>query len=163
MDLEANLNLTLSKVIEEGKELTPLYGPGCTGMENLGNSCYMNSVLQVLFSMPEFQNRYQEEGPMHLLTCHNTAAECLMCQVSKLVDGLLSGRYSEKKVAKKVLFEGQSEEEKSKIEYCQDGIKPHMFRTLVGRDHPEFKTSMQCDTQEYFAYLLEKLQRMEKS
>jgi ubiquitin carboxyl-terminal hydrolase 5/13 len=69
MDLEANLNLTLSKVIEEGKELTPLYGPGCTGMENLGNSCYMNSVVQVLLSMPEFQNRYQEEGPMHLLTC----------------------------------------------------------------------------------------------
>jgi ubiquitin carboxyl-terminal hydrolase 5/13 len=38
-----------------------------------------------------------------------------------------------------------------------------MFKTLVGKDHPEFKTSMQCDTQEYFAYLLEKLQRMEKA
>jgi len=62
MDLEVNLNLTLSKVIEEGKELIPLYGPGCTGLENLGNSCYMNSVLQVLFSLPEFQNRYLEES-----------------------------------------------------------------------------------------------------
>lgn len=49
-----NLNLTLSKVIEEGKELTPLYGAGYTGMENLGNSCYLNSVVQMLFSMPEF-------------------------------------------------------------------------------------------------------------
>ena len=38
-----------------------------------------------------------------------------------------------------------------------------MFKTLVGRDHEEFKTSMQCDGQEYFAYLLEKLQRMEKA
>mmetsp|Transcript_9112 Transcript_9112/g.6872 ORF Transcript_9112/g.6872 Transcript_9112/m.6872 type:complete len:89 (+) Transcript_9112:616-882(+) len=58
MNLEANLNLTLSKTIEEGKELIPLYGPGLTGMENLGNSCYLNSVVQVLFSLPEFIQRY---------------------------------------------------------------------------------------------------------
>lgn len=45
MDLELNLNFTLSKIVEEGKELTPLYGPWNTGLENLGNSCYMNSVL----------------------------------------------------------------------------------------------------------------------
>ena len=45
MNLEANLNLTLSKVIEDGKELIPLFGPGFTGMDNLGNSCYMNSVV----------------------------------------------------------------------------------------------------------------------
>lgn len=45
MDLEINLNLTLSKIIEEGKQLIPLFGAGYTGLENLGNSCYMNSVL----------------------------------------------------------------------------------------------------------------------
>lgn len=45
MNLEANLNLTLSKVLEEGKTLVPVFGPGLTGMENLGNSCYMNSVV----------------------------------------------------------------------------------------------------------------------
>jgi ubiquitin carboxyl-terminal hydrolase 5/13 len=45
LDLELNLNFTLSKILEEGKELIPLYGPGYTGLENLGNSCYMNSVL----------------------------------------------------------------------------------------------------------------------
>lgn len=45
MNLEANLNLTLSKTIEEGKQLTPVFGPGFTGMENIGNSCYMNSVV----------------------------------------------------------------------------------------------------------------------
>ena len=45
LDLELNLNFTLSKILEEGKELIPLFGPGYTGLENLGNSCYMNSVL----------------------------------------------------------------------------------------------------------------------
>lgn len=45
MELEANLNLTLSKTIEEGKTLIPLYGEGFTGLENLGNSCYMNAVV----------------------------------------------------------------------------------------------------------------------
>jgi len=39
MNLDVNINLTLSKTIEEGKVLIPLYGPGKTGLENLGNSC----------------------------------------------------------------------------------------------------------------------------
>jgi ubiquitin carboxyl-terminal hydrolase 5/13 len=54
MNLEANLSLTLSKVLEEGKILVPIFGPGYTGMENLGNTCYMNAVVQCLFSFPEF-------------------------------------------------------------------------------------------------------------
>ena len=55
MELEANLSLTLSKVLEEGKVLIPVFGPEMTGMVNLGNTCYLNSAVQVLMSLPEFK------------------------------------------------------------------------------------------------------------
>jgi ubiquitin carboxyl-terminal hydrolase 5/13 len=38
INLEKNLSLTLSKIVEEGRTLTPIFGPGNTGMVNLGNS-----------------------------------------------------------------------------------------------------------------------------
>ena len=44
------------EVIQEtGTKLKPMYGPGYTGLKNLGNSCYLSSVMQAIFSIPEFQ------------------------------------------------------------------------------------------------------------
>lgn len=33
------------------------------GLKNLGNSCYMNSVLQLLWTLPEFQAKYVDGAP----------------------------------------------------------------------------------------------------
>ena len=43
---------------EAGSQLTPQFGPGFTGIHNLGNSCYMNSVMQVLFTIPDFVKKF---------------------------------------------------------------------------------------------------------
>lgn len=40
---------------ESGMKLKALYGPGYTGVKNLGNTCYLCTVMQVLFSIPDFQ------------------------------------------------------------------------------------------------------------
>lgn len=60
MELEIDINQKVGEwdVIQEaGSKLSPLYGPGYTGMRNLGNSCYLNSTMQVLFSIPDFKER----------------------------------------------------------------------------------------------------------
>ncbi|KAH0131202.1 ubiquitin thiolesterase, partial [Aureobasidium melanogenum] len=46
MQLEQNLRWEFSMTNEDGKELKPMCGPGLTGLKNLGNSCYLASVVQ---------------------------------------------------------------------------------------------------------------------
>ena len=59
-ELEIDLNERVGEwdVIQEaGTKLQPIHGPGYTGMINLGNSCYMNSVMQTLYMIPDFVKR----------------------------------------------------------------------------------------------------------
>lgn len=70
----------------------------------------MNSVLQMLFSLDEFQDVYFYQGKNHLENCDRYPADCFLCQFSKLGCGLLSGEYSIKKEEKSI------EEGKEKIE-----------------------------------------------
>lgn len=37
LELDQNIAFEFSRISEKGKELKPLYGPGLTGIENLGN------------------------------------------------------------------------------------------------------------------------------
>jgi len=155
MNLEFNLNLTLSKTIEDGKVLVPIYGEGYTGMENIGNSCYMNSIIQVLFSLENFKGKFLDDSFLHLTTCLKNPEECFNCQVSKLFFGLYSGHYS-KKLTKKVekISEGGviTEEE----EDYQKGVKPFSFKYFFAKDHAEFSSSRQQDAFEYLNHVLEK-------
>ena len=62
-----------------------------------------------------------------------------MTQISKLVVGLSSGEYSQKKVARKVIVDGEEiKDDDGKEEYYQEGVRPGIFKTLVGKGHEEF-------------------------
>lgn len=57
VELELDLNQKFGEwaaMQEAGSNLQPLYGPEYTGLINLGNSCYLNSSMQVVFTVPGF-------------------------------------------------------------------------------------------------------------
>jgi ubiquitin carboxyl-terminal hydrolase 5/13 len=76
LNVEQNLRWDFSMTTEDGKELKPLFGAGLTGLKNLGNSCYLNSILQCLFSLDGFKNRY-DESREHL-TIHANRRQILL-------------------------------------------------------------------------------------
>ena len=107
--IEHNLKFDFSLTGEDGKALEPVFGAGLTGLQNLGNryvaphglthtlslmvrvvSCYMASVMQTVFSLPGFRERYYPSCAMHWVSCPEALpANCIECQMHKLADGLL--------------------------------------------------------------------------
>lgn len=150
MQIEQNLKWEFSMTTEDGKELKPLFGSGFTGLKNLGNSCYLASVLQCLFSFPVFRNRYYH--PNDPPPDSPRPAEDLETQLRKLADGLQSGRYS--RPDSDVIVSEYSPEVPH-----QKGLAPSMLKHLIGRGHEEFSTARQQDAFELLLHLLKLITR----
>ncbi|MEJ1279913.1 hypothetical protein NN561_010850 [Cricetulus griseus] len=164
-ELEIDMNQRIGEwelIQESGVPLKPLFGPGYTGIRNLGNSCYLNSVVQVLFSIPDFQRKYVDKLEKIFQNAPTDPTQDFSTQVyvarsfvqrAKLGHGLLSGEYS------KPALESGDGEQVSEQKEVQDGIAPRMFKALIGKGHPEFSTNRQQDAQEFFLHLINMVER----
>lgn len=150
MQIEQNLRWEFSMTTDDGTELRPLFGPGLTGLKNLGNSCYLASILQCLFDLPAFQDRYNIPGAD--LPVVPDPAQDLETQLRKMADGLLSGRYSRPD------SDVVASEHTPEVPY-QKGLAPSMLKHLIGRGHAEFSTMRQQDSFELLQHLIKLISR----
>ncbi|KAJ4482457.1 hypothetical protein J3R30DRAFT_3656495 [Lentinula aciculospora] len=163
MQIEHNLNYDFSLTNEEGKALEPIHGKGLTGLRNLGNSCYMASILQVVFALQEFRKRYyaleSTRAQDHAETCPEPLpADCVECQMRKIADGLLSGRYAVPSPSDAITSSGAEATDPIATTF-QQGLKPSTFKSLIGKGHPEFSTMKQQDSEEFLGYFVSVLRR----
>ena len=156
LTLDMNLHLALSRLVEDGKKMIPMYGKGFTGIDNLGNSCYMNSVLQTLFSLEEFEEVYYQKGQSHMKECLKVPNDCYYCQVGKAAVGLYSGKYSQPLIRSVVINEVPQEEE---YQLC---VQPFDFKVLIARNHQDFSSTLQQDALEYLQYLFDRILKEEE-
>ncbi|KAK6132615.1 hypothetical protein DH2020_033645 [Rehmannia glutinosa] len=105
-ELDHNTNFDWNRIQESGEEVEPLFGPGYTGLVNLGNSCYLAATMQVVFSTrgfcsriypySDFLSRYYLDQSLKVAFESAPADPTvdLNTQLTKLAHGLLSGKYS---------------------------------------------------------------------
>lgn len=142
LNIDRNMNWQFNLDGADGGLLTPVFGPGLTGLKNLGNSCYLNSTIQALFSFKNFQDYF---SGMEFDKLVKDPATDLRSQMIKLYDGLLSGRYSRPN--------------ELKGDDYQLGLKLSALKTHIGADHAEFRTNRQQDANEFLLYLMDKLDK----
>ena len=117
----------------------------------------MASVLQTLFSLPAFQIRYTSLSKAHADACTlPLPADCIECQMQKIADGLLSGRYSHPADSS---HPASGLQHPSPTPVFQAGIRPVGFKSLIGKGHEEFSTMRQQDSEEFFTHLITVLRR----
>lgn len=138
MNIDQNMNWQFGL---DDQFANPVFGAGLTGMQNLGNSCYINSIIQSLFSCDSFSRVFENK----LFDMSVDPGDDLPTQMLKIYDGLASGRYSVPSPHKGDDF--------------QLGIRPSSFKNLVGANHLEFRTNRQQDANEFLLYLLDKLEK----
>jgi len=121
----------------------------------------MASTLQSVFALPSFKGRYASPSAAveHANSCPEPLpAMCVECQMFKIADGLLSGRYSYPRSTPPSAQLGDPERNGDTLGF-QEGIRPATFKALIGKGHAEFATMKQQDAEEFFTHLLKVLRQ----
>ena len=125
---------------QAGEKQPKVRGPGCVGLKNIGNSCYLNSVIQTLLHIPEIRAPFADADTVFKQSPASPHLD-LRTQMAKLTRGLFSkdvGRY----------MEGDDVE-------CFR-VTPTAFKSFIGKgqNHRAFAGGAQQDAMEFWDHVM---------
>jgi len=152
LEIEFQSSYEWLRAQEKTTQLVPVYGPGFTGIQNLGNTCYMASIFQVLFKIPEYIDRYFKHHNAIIQSAYlPDAPRDFHVQLAKLGHGILSGEYSKP----------EEKSENEEIYKPLKVVKPTLLKSIIGENHQEFSSNRQQDAAEFFQYFVQLNERKE--
>ena len=122
LEINKKVGSEYASIMEAGQSLIPSYGPNRTGIRNLGNTCYIASVLQSLFALDDFRQQFSVQ-PQYKGDCIDN----FWTQFERIGSSLTSGKYSTPITA--VNTEGKSVDQTDE----QEGISPGLFKSVVAK------------------------------
>ncbi|RLM91797.1 ubiquitin carboxyl-terminal hydrolase 14 [Panicum miliaceum] len=173
-ELDANTNYDWNRIQESGKDAELLFGPGYTGLANLGNRYFEKQSLKAAFAAAPADPTMD-----------------LNMQMTKLGHGLLSGKYSapNKEYANNdcllvpssidcflvaSVVRVMHDQFTLLLDYRptywsafafdgrrlgQEGIRPRMFKSVIAANHSEFSSMRQQDALDFFLHLLDRVEQ----
>ncbi|MES1907881.1 MAG: hypothetical protein MHM6MM_000915 [Cercozoa sp. M6MM] len=176
LEVALNSNWQFGRIVEKGIRKQPVAGPFLIGLGNTGNSCYFNSVMQILLSIPEVRAKYADQpvdvtGEPHMdvevqlgklfRAVGSEFAQHALVSTEETDGENLPLRLTEELPLGEKLWRTPKEKDSNDtwVQPFDTAVVPLLLRQIIGRGHDEFQTNLQQDAHHYWEHLLEFLDR----